>query len=130
MRMPTTLVAICAASSLLIPPATAQVSAPAANPPSRGSGTTQLEQRGTISVSNSPGAVTAQTLNVQTMEIYQEARHDPVTRQFVSGLRSYVQLMIDRTQQLDQQPYYIFALDDGRGKADDTGNIYMFLATN
>jgi hypothetical protein len=91
---------------------------------------TGAQQPGTrIEVTDSPGSVNAGTLNVRTMIIYQAARVDPATRQFVTTLRRFVQTMVDQTAPPPGgHSVYFFALDGGTRGPSDAGTIYNIVA--
>lgn len=79
-----------------------------------------------VTVSNSPGAVTG---NNNQVNIYQEARDDPVTRQFVTTLRRYTNTMATKLQPNPEIPVYMFSTDshgEDRSVA-STGNIYWII---
>ena len=127
MRLSTLFLSACAASLLVAGNASAQTVSSAQRstpPPPRGS----PPQGSDINVTDSPGAVTAQNLNVQQMIIYQEARRDPVTRQFVTTLRQYVQTMMNQPTQTQGVSTYLFALDVGPSRPDEVSNIYTLVA--
>jgi hypothetical protein len=113
------LLIVAGATAQTVPPAPQPAPAPARVAPSQGSD---------ISVTDSPGAVTAQNLNVQQMIIYQEARRDPVTRQFVIALRQHVHTMMNQGSQAEGASVYYFALDTGPSRPNEVSNIYTLVA--
>lgn len=128
-RMALTIALFCVASSVAV----GQPSPPQRPP-----------QGGDVNVTNSPnsisgGNVSIGTINANTV-IYQEARRDPRTREFVGTLRRFTgqfvamlhgfnQMMGNGLREGQDTPYYMFALDDPamRQGPDQTGVIYFVM---
>lgn len=79
-----------------------------------------------ITVSNSPGAVTG---NNNRVNIYQEARRDPVTQQFVATLQRYTRLAAQMLQPNPEVPVYMFSIEDNssRSGAGETGIMFQII---
>jgi hypothetical protein len=88
---------------------------------------TPPKQGSDITVTDSPGAITGQTINIGNM--YQIAQRDRVTEQFVVTLRNHNYVMSETWRQIQPLPIYLYALNEPMPQppTNDPGWFYMFI---